>query len=404
MTPDYKPLIIAGQNSGTPVQLNKVYAQFYKNLESIARSGNYWAQQIIYDLQSLSSGHIKPNVFVKPTPTGAGYTDFEMLLPGCRASVMKCSNGRYMVYDIPMDVNYPLLHQQSQRSGLKPGLHHVHKSTNGWVPRFKPDGRISTNNRPAVAISDGGSTLRRAAANCRAHLEDSTLIGTGSLDDNGFDMHYTPGKKIGGLLQINQALNAATDASLYESAILLARSMEMAQNQEKIHWLTQGGGSGIFTQALHILKGRGITFSGKGHTVRFCHPTTSYVKAQALAMDLGIKFERKNHDINSLNLDQVVGGLNFTGDFIAAYQRLKRDPEYTRLNCGVDALKGIARNWQAITVASGCSAALSAAVSAGGTAAVFPAIIAAATAMSGLGNTLFQSWLPERHRQIKEKL
>lgn len=400
MTTDYKPLIIAGHNSGTPVQLNRAYTQFYNNLEPMARAGNYWANLIIKELQSLSSGHVKRNVFVSNTLKNANFTHFQMLLPGCRAYVLKCSSGKYLVYKMELDEKYPLL----QSSGARPGLHRVEQLDGQWKPRFKNNGRISNHATPVVAISDGIDDIYTAADNCAGHIDESNMVGKFVLPRQGFDMHHTPGVKIGGLNQINQALGAATDHSLYESASLLARTMESAKDTEDVLWLTQSGGIGIFTQAMSILKGKGISFRETKHCIYFSHPTTSFVKAQALAMDIGMQFDRDNIAVRALNINELVGGLNFGGDFIAGYQRMKQDPEYTALNYGVDALKGVNRNWKAISVTSACATAISAVTGTGGAAIAIPAVVTAATAMAGLGNTLFQSWLPETHRRLKQKL
>ncbi|MBU2986586.1 hypothetical protein KO528_14580 [Saccharophagus degradans] len=400
MTPDYKPLIIAGQNSGTPVQLSKTQAQFYNNLEPMARAGNYWANLIIKELQSLSSGHIKRNVFVSNTPKNANFTHFQMLLPGCRAYVLKCSSGKYLVYKMKLDDNYPLL----QSTGKRPGLHQVKRQGSNWHPAFIENGHISNHPTPIVSVSDGYKNAYDAAYSSASDIKASGLIGSYVLERQGFDMHFTPGTKIGGLTQINQALNAANDVTLYDSAVLLAQSMEQAKESDGILWLTQGGGSGVFTQAMSILKSRGVSFKDKEHHVYFSHPTTNFVNAQALAMDLGMNFDRDNLNIRALNFDELVGGLKFGGDFIAGYQRLKQDPEYTAVNYGVDALKGVSRNWQSISVTAACTAAVSAACGMGATSFAIPAVITTATAMAGLGNTLFQQWLPDRYNRLKAKL
>lgn len=400
MTPDYKPLIIAGQNSGTPVQLSKTQAQFYNNLEPMARAGNYWANLIIKELQSLSSGHIKRNVFVSNTPKNANFTHFQMLLPGCRAYVLKCSSGKYLVYKMKLDEKYPLL----QGKGEKPGLHHISNSRGEWEASFRSSGQITRSPNPVVAVSDGIDDIAAAIDSCSNHISDSPLFSSYILKRQGFDMHYTPGRKIGGLTQINQAINAATDRSLIESATLLAKTMELSKDTKDVVWLTQRGGVGIFTQAMSILKSRGIDFDGQKHHVFFSHPTTNFAKAQTLAMEIGMNFERENLSIQPLNPNELVGGLNFGGDFIAGYQRVRHDPEYTALNYGVDALKGINRNWKAISVSAGCGVAVSAAVGLGAPTIAIPAVITVASAMAGLGNTLFQSWLPEKHRRLKNKL
>ncbi|MBU2985779.1 hypothetical protein KO528_10495 [Saccharophagus degradans] len=396
----HKPLIIAGHNSGIPVELNPVQAEFYRNLETQSRQGSYWASILIKDLQSLSSGHVKRNVFVTDGPADASFKNFEMILPGCRAKVMKCSNGKYLVYKMNLDVNYPEL----QSNGRKPGLHQVRKTNQEWTPKFKGNGQISNTPNPTIAISDGYSDINRAAIICAGDISETGLIGSQILPRQGFDMHYTPGKGIGGLKNIRQALHAATDINLYESAALLAKTMEMAKNTKDVIWVAQGGGSGVLTQAMSILKNKGVEFTNNKHYLYFSHPTTSFVRAQALAMDIGMKFDRNNLSIRTLNPNETIGGLNLGGDFIAAYQRKKRDPEYTALHLGVDALKGVHRNWQPISTTAGCAAAISAAVGTGGSALALPAVLTAATAMTGLGLTLFSSWLPESYRRLKQKL
>lgn len=400
MISDYKPLVIAGQQSGILVELNTVQAQFYRNLEPMARAGNYWACLIINELKSLSSGHVKRNVFVSDVPQGASYTHFQMLLPGCRAYVLKSSSGKYLVYRMMLDEKYPTL----QATGARPALHQVEQLDGQWRPRYKSDGKISNLATPVVAISDGIDDLFTAADNCAGHIDESNLVGKFVLPRQGFDMHHTPGGKIGGLRQINQALGAATDRSLFESASLLARTMESAKDTQDVLWLTQSGGIGVFTQAMSILKGRGVSFRDVNHCVFFSHPTTSYVKAQALAMDVGMQFDRDNLSFSALNFNELVAGLGLAGNFVAGYQRVRHDPEYNAINYGFDALKGVDRNWKAISVTSACATAISAATGAGAVVTSIPAVVTAATAMAGLGNTLFQSWLPETHRRLKNKL
>lgn len=407
MTSEYKPLIIAGKNSGIPVELNPVQAEFYRNVETQARQGSYWATILIKDLQSLSSGHVKRNVFVADGPADASFKNLEMILPGCRAKVMKCSSGKYLVYDLELDIEYPELeitYPELQSQGKRPGLHQVLNIRGQWNPQFKQDGRISQTPNPVVAISDGEHRLKKAAAQCAGAISETNFVGSQVLNRQGFDIHHTPGNKIGGLKQINQALNSATDISLYESAALLAKTMEMAKDTQDVLWVTQGGGAGVFTHAMSILKSKGIEFSDSKHCIYFSHPTTSFVKAQALAMEIGMSFDRDNLSIRSFNFNETIGGLHLGGDFIAGYQRMRQDPEYTALNYGVDALKGVHRNWQPISITAGCTAAISAALGSGGTAAAIPAVLTAATAMAGLGHTLFQAWLPERYRRLKQKL
>lgn len=400
MTTPFDGHYLTDPNHGIPVQVNRVQQENVSNLKALARGGNYWAMMIVKDIESLASGHIKPNVYVVSEASNKRLGDYRMILPGCMASVLKRKNGNYLVYDMKLDVNYYKLQQQSK----KPGLHHVKKEQGNFTAHYKKDGRLTATNNPVVAVSDGGMMLSDAMVSCSSHLSESPLIGSLALERDGFDMHYTPGKKIGGLLQINQALNAATDASLHESALLLARTMEQAKNTKDVLWLSQAGGSGVLTQAMHILNTRRVTFKDSEHFVYFSHLTTSYVKAQALAMQLGLKFDRDNKSSGGVGFAELVGGLNFAGDFVAGYQRMRTDPEYNALNYGTDALKGVCTNWKAVGALSACGAAISVATGMGAVPVIIPAVMTAATAAAGLGNTLFQAWLPEKYRRLKQKL
>lgn len=66
---------------------------------------------------------------------------------------------------------------------------------------------------------------------------ESDQVSASALTSNDFDLHFTPGKKcIGGLRNLQQAYKAETDASLHESAILLADTMASARTiEEALH-------------------------------------------------------------------------------------------------------------------------------------------------------------------------
>ena len=185
---------------------------------------------------------------------------------------------------------------------------------------------------------------------------------------------------------------------------MLATTMERALKTPGVNWVTERGGAGVFTYAMGILKERGVKFNGSDHCVFFSHPTTSLSKAENLARELGFSFERTTHTSDKLNLDELVGGLNFAGDMICAYQRFRADENYSSVNMGVDMAKGIGSSWKGMTVAAASATAVTAAVGLGGGAVALPATIAVATAVGGLGKTLFKAWLPRRYRSIASKL
>lgn len=84
----------------------------------------------------------------------------------------------------------------------------------------------------------------------------------------------------------------------------------------------------------NILKSRKVTFDNSGHHIFFSGPTTNLVRAQQLAYDLNLKFERKAYSVGMYtNLSDVIK---------APWKRRQRDSEnYSRLQMGLDMCKGV---------------------------------------------------------------
>lgn len=101
-----------------------------------------------------------------------------------------------------------------------------------------------------------------------------------------------------------------------------------------------------------ILKERNVNLSESKHHVYFSHPTTNVVKAERIARDIGLSFSRSTHKVNKLNPNQLVGGLNFAGDFVGSVQRYRNDDNYSALHMGVDIAGNAGSSWKAITTAS----------------------------------------------------
>ena len=109
--------------------------------------------------------------------------------------------------------------------------------------------------------------------------------GAQKVNQNGFDLHFTPGtKKTGGLINYKEATRPLDNESLYESAQLLARIMYDARNIEGVGWVAEYGGSGVLTQAMKILADRNVTL--ENHTVFLYRPRTSPNEAYKLAEKL----------------------------------------------------------------------------------------------------------------------
>ena len=406
MATSNSPATIAGANSGVKVVANAAASVVFKNLKVLATKGNHWAALIVKEISSLSSGHFKNSVYVKTFNGGDKRVMFTMVLPGCKAKILKRTNGQYLLYAMEVDNSYA----QMQAEGERPGLFEVKKESGRWLTTYKNNGKIKNQTNRIVAISDSSmKTLPNERASIVAPFVADAPIGGGSyIDNDGFDMHYTPGQqKIGGVRKITQARNADTDKELHETAILLAKTMSDARNTKQVRWISERGGSGVLTQAMRILKDKNINFKDQNHLVFFSHPTTSLIKAQQLATDLGLKFDRDTKKVNRLNVDELVGGLGIAGGHIAAYNRFKSDPEHTALKLGADLVKEtVAAKNAASTIAittGAVTAALGFTAGTGGLGAV-ATIAAAASTIAGVGTTLTKAWLRDRYNQIASKL
>lgn len=171
-----------------------------------------------------------------------------------------------------------------------------------------------------------------------------------------------------------------------ESAILLANLMQDSLKLNGVYWVSQGGGSGVLTQALQILKVRKINFEGSGHHIFFSGPTTSIVKAQNLAYDLDIKFERKAYSI---------GMRTHISDTVKApWSRRQRDPDnYSRLQMTADMFKGGQLLIGGVAIASSF-----------GIGGIGGFIVGAGVAGFTAAAALTKAVAPGTHDKIKEKL
>lgn len=230
------------------------------------------------------------------------------------------------------------------------------------------------------------------------------------MEHSGFDLHFTPGKsRIGGLKNIQQAMGAKSDQSLHETAVLLAETMARAKTVPKVDWISEKGGCGVVTQALQILKNRGESFIEKNdHHIYFRNPTTNVVPAEGLARDLGLKFGRQTHNVNPLNLNELIGGHMVFGGHVAAIQRRRQSSgDYTRLQLASDlvshttGLTGTAKT-VGLSISAGTVAAIGTAALGGS----FPAVATFATAVAsafGVGTAVVNAYFPRFYDKVKGK-
>ena len=305
-----------------------------------------------------------------------------------------------------MDVSGDYL--EAQRKGKKPGLFQVTLKDEGPDTVFQPSGQLKPEQDRVVAISDQHKNAKKAATSVEEHLANAP-IGGGAIHikKRGFDLHFTPGvKKIGGLVNAQQARSAFSDKSLHESALLLAQTMESAREISGVSWITEGGGSGVMTQAMGILKNKGIRFDDNMHHVFFSHLTTSLVQAEQLARDIGLKFDSRSAAVNRLRPDELVGGLGFCGGYIAAWNRFQQDPERTALMLSGDIYRETLGSKNAAATLGVTAAAVATAVGLSTGGANPSALATLATALGGavgVGVTLTQAWLPKYYHLIKKK-
>lgn len=320
---------IAGLRAGIRVTVKYDLFPLYNAMKAKALAGNHWARICVSELESLSSGHIKKNVYLQGNGRQEEFGEYSIILPGCRASFRKNNTGAFYIYGLQVDENFTEL----QTARKKPGLFRVTKEARGWKPELITHGKITERKNNVVTITDQIDEIDKAAVLAPQAMIESGQVSASALKSNGFDLHFTPGeKRIGGLTNLKQAYKAETDFSLHESAILLADTMAAARNIKDVTWVSERGGSGVLTQAMRILKERGINFSNAGHKAFFSNIQTNLGNAECLARDIGLSFDGKSHSKEMINVNQLLGSGLF-GGFVNPVKRFIREDKYSALNC-----------------------------------------------------------------------
>lgn len=268
-----------------------------------------------------------PTVFVREgAKTADNRQVYVLLVPGLRMEFSQHPNSAFVIHELFLDDSYSRLQEEQS----KPGLFRVLKRPSG---KYQGElvGRITADKDRVVAISDYNKSVDRAAIRCARAVKQSRDSYT--IDRRGFDMHFTPGEaQLRGLKPL-KSRSPEHKHIFRESAYLLAKTMAESRKVEGVYWVSEGGGSGVLTAALGILKTQKVNFKDSGHHVFFSGPTTSLVKAQNLAYDLNLELERKAYS---------VGMSTSVVDIIRApWHRRQRDRDnYSRLQMGVDMCKG----------------------------------------------------------------
>jgi hypothetical protein len=398
-------LIIAGQHSGKPVKITPAAKPVYDNLVKLARDEtNYWAQITVKAINELAAGRLhQSNIFVKPGAVHRdGTEEFVMILPGCKVTCEKLDADGFKILYFEPDLHYG----EAIKSGAKPGLYTANKIGSVWETKRKELAQIEQKEDRLVAICDSGYRGPEDAAIMAApRLGEAPMSGGGfRVNNNGFDLHYTPGeKRIGGLKNYRNAIRPNQNTELHESALLLARTMHQAKDIKGIAWISEDGGSGVLTQAMTILAAQGIQLPN--HTAFLFNPTTSPNVAVKAAHTIGLTLDRK---FTKTRMANVVGNrdqLEMIGN-----RWKNKDDSLTALQAGADtlahgmSLQGLGVTAGTVAAAVGVGMTAPAALTAFLTAlggAVAAGAIAGSTAK--LGNTLVENLLPNHHDKWKGK-
>lgn len=390
--------LIAGSNSGKPVRITPQAKPVYDELVKLARRGNHWARISVKGINELAAGRLhQKNIFIKPTGVHRGGTEeFVVILPGCKVTVEKLPQDGFRILHFDADVNYFEL----QVAALKPALYKAEKGrlSAGWNVTLQKRGQLRKDKNRIVGVSDGLYDQPSAAAeNIAPKLSKASFAGDGDvLNDDGFDFHYTPGKKrIGGLVNYRDAVRPLNNTAINESAILLAKTMYDSKDIPGVGWVSEFGGSAVLTQAMKILADQGVKLDK--HRAFMVRPRTSVNEAVKQAHRLNLKIPRNFTTTGAL-------------DYIGNRDQLELIGSRLKSEVGYDLKKASADVFQYGGKLQGGGSLLAAAGVALTAAPAVPAILTYLAAIAGqvgvgakIGNTVVEQIAPNTHDRIKGK-
>lgn len=332
--------VIAGNGSGIKVLCTREALPVYNTLVDIAKSGNHHARLAVSGIVGLSSGHSHMDNIYKPNSQATSNTRKEIymaILPGIRVIFKQQDSSAFKVLKIELDDTYT----RQQREATSPGLWRARKVDKEWEAKFVEDGKLDTTTRNRfVVISDRTNKKPGYEANkifkvLQSSRDKTTLT---QISNDGFDLHYTPGENsIGGMKNMKEVRHANNSASLKESAEILAHTMYNAREISGVVWGSEGGGSGVLTQAMQILADQGISLKTHGIFLNRANTLPSKV------VELARKLEIKSDDVtkkSTLSLDQLAGQLCFLDTPVSYLERLNNDDDYGMGNLAKDTVQG----------------------------------------------------------------
>ena len=255
-------------------------------LDKAAKAGYYYPLMALKHLNALSTGLAgKNNVFIP------NINDFKtnslqqvvVFVPGIAATVERRANDSLVVTRLVLSDEYESI---ARGSNQKPGVYSVSKASGRIASKYRNNGRITSKDERKVVIADlQYSAPEQAAREATKRLE--ALFGQAAASKCDFDLFYSPlGSKLRGMRNYNPAQANKT----FAFAGLLADAMEQSANKKGVEWVSERGGSVVFTQALMALARKNVSFKDQGHYVGMCwaksNPRPAFNAATQLCMNV----------------------------------------------------------------------------------------------------------------------
>ncbi|AZZ94059.1 hypothetical protein EUZ85_26405 [Hahella sp. KA22] len=315
---------IGQPGTGKKVMVSAQLVSTYNKLIDLSKKGDYWATYIVKEIGQLTSGVSRgKSVYVHEDFSIAGYKLYRMMLPGCVANIVETPSREYQIEALDIDFSF----FEKQVDFKKPGLLFAKpKRTGGWNVSLIMDKEVRGTDGKAgrtgyvkpqsknkedwiiVGVADLNPSPHDAAREVAAHISASHFKS--EISKLGFNLMYTPGEGSVGGWRLAEANNAQKSERIHESAQVLADVMVKAQKQRKpVAWVTQYGGSGVFTQALQIVRDRGVRLDS--HTAFLSGATTNTDRAFVLCRDLGMHVSPDDSFAKNqvLSVRQALGGM-----------------------------------------------------------------------------------------------
>ena len=276
-------------------------------------------------------------------------------------------SGSYLVVAIEADWDF----DSRQERFLKPALPHARKVDQGWETAVKKRGELKRQSEDGeswilAGVADSYKEASFSAHVTAEHIKASPFSVNGDVDTLGYNLFFSPGKKrYAGLKNLRQQMHTETTKTLRDPAVQLAQVMENALNTYKkvdhrtkthqVAWVTQRGGSAIMTQALRILRDRGIDM-GQSQKHFMSNPTSRTDNALKLSREIGMQQDLSSFESHcTLSVDELVSALS--GVVSTVYRaRHDRDIGYNSFHEARDHLANFG-GWKTVvgTVAAGKS-------------------------------------------------